>query len=100
MPPISLYCNRTFGRWRLPSSMTSSVPTGGSSLYVSWRPASYPAGRTPDEVYATAGKQGEIGGVIEPRIHLSQAAILSRQAGPNEPQGEMAPGSLLSSFLN
>jgi hypothetical protein len=22
------------------------------------------------------------GGVIEPRIHLSQAAILSRQAGP------------------
>jgi len=29
-----------------------------------------------------AGKRGEIGGVIEPRIHLSQAAILSRQAGP------------------
>src|SRR4029077_4017608 len=29
-----------------------------------------------------AGKRGEIGGVIEPRIHLSQTAILSRQAGP------------------
>jgi transposase len=29
-----------------------------------------------------AGKRGEIGGVIEPRIHLSQAAILSRQTGP------------------
>ena len=27
-------------------------------------------------------KRKEIGGVIEPRIHLSQAAILSRQAGP------------------
>ena len=29
-----------------------------------------------------AGKRGEIGGVIEPKIHLSQAAILSRKAGP------------------
>ena len=29
-----------------------------------------------------AGKRGEIGGVIEPRIHLSQAAILSRIPGP------------------
>ena len=29
-----------------------------------------------------AGKRGEIGGVIEPRIHLSQAAILFRKAGP------------------
>jgi hypothetical protein len=29
-----------------------------------------------------AGKRGEIGGVTEPRIHLSQAAILSRKAGP------------------
>src|SRR5256885_3024145 len=28
------------------------------------------------------GKRGEIGGVIEPRIHLSQAAELSRKAGP------------------
>ena len=28
-----------------------------------------------------AGKRGEIGGVTEPRIHLSQAAILSRKAG-------------------
>src|SRR6266581_5794275 len=29
-----------------------------------------------------AGKRGEIGGVIEPRIHLSQAAKLSRNPGP------------------
>ena len=29
-----------------------------------------------------AGNRGEIGGVIEPRIDLSQAAILSRKAGP------------------
>src|SRR5437870_11250603 len=29
-----------------------------------------------------AGKRGEIGGVIEPRIHLSQAADMSRKAGP------------------
>src|SRR5208282_2896689 len=29
-----------------------------------------------------ASKRGEIGGIIEPRIYLSQAAILSRQAGP------------------
>jgi hypothetical protein len=29
-----------------------------------------------------AGKRGEIGGVIEHRIHLSQPAILSRKAGP------------------
>src|ERR1700722_18145308 len=28
-----------------------------------------------------AGKPGEIGGVIEPRIHLSQAAILFRKTG-------------------
>ena len=29
-----------------------------------------------------AGKRGEIGGVIKPRIHLSQAAKLSRKPGP------------------
>jgi putative transposase len=29
-----------------------------------------------------ADKRGEIGGVIQPRIHLSQAAILSRRPGP------------------
>ncbi|MGB6937682.1 MAG: hypothetical protein WBE14_13525, partial [Xanthobacteraceae bacterium] len=29
-----------------------------------------------------AGNRGEIGGVIEPRIHLSQAAILFRKTGP------------------
>jgi putative transposase len=29
-----------------------------------------------------AGKRGEIGGVIQHRIHLSQAAILSRKPGP------------------
>src|SRR6266581_3318302 len=32
-----------------------------------------------------AGKRGEIGGVIEPRIHLSQAAKLSRNPGPPLP---------------
>jgi Transposase len=29
-----------------------------------------------------AGNRGEIGGVIQPRIHLSQAAKLSHKAGP------------------
>src|SRR3974390_440773 len=29
-----------------------------------------------------ASTRGEIGGVIKPRIHLSQAAILSRKSGP------------------
>jgi putative transposase len=45
------------------------------------RPHSVFGGRTPDEVYATRANE-ENGGVNEPRIHLSEAAILSRQAGP------------------
>ena len=39
--------------------------------------------KTPDEVYARAGKRGEVGGVIEYRESpLAQAAELSRKAGP------------------
>ena len=50
--------------------------------YNTERPHSALAGRTPDEAYAIDMERGEIGGVIKPRIHLSQAAKLSRKPGP------------------
>jgi putative transposase len=50
------------------------------AYYNADRPHSVFAGRTPDEVYATQANEEEICGVIQPS--LSQAAILSRQAGP------------------
>jgi hypothetical protein len=40
------------------------------------------AGRTPNETYAIDNGAREIGGVIEPRFHLSQAAILFHATGP------------------
>jgi transposase InsO family protein len=39
-----------------------------------------------------AGKRREIGGVIEPRIHLSQAAILFRKPGPPQFREVQSPG--------
>ena len=51
------------------------------AYYNADRPHSVFAGRG----LCYAGKRGEISGVIEPRIHLSQAAILSRQAEPPLP---------------
>jgi putative transposase len=46
------------------------------------RPHSGLAGRTPQRGLCYTGNRGETGGVIEPRIHLSQAAKLSRKPGP------------------
>src|SRR5665811_2617446 len=41
------------------------------------------AGQDARRVLCYAGKRGEIGGVINPRINLRQAATLSRHAGPH-----------------
>src|SRR5947209_7982864 len=43
-----------------------------------------------------AGKRGEIGGLIEPRIHLSQAAILSRISGPPVSPGQESQPTMRS----
>ena len=65
------------------SSSRNSVPWVFSSFVV--QRGSTPLGLRRQDARRSLcypGKPGEIGGVIEPRIYLSQAAILSRQAGP------------------
>ncbi len=64
---------------------TGSEASSGIARWIGYynadRPHSAFGGRTPDEVYATHRRE-EIGGIIQPRIHLSQAAILFRKTGP------------------
>ena len=60
-----------------------SVPWVFSSLVVQYRSA--PLGLRRQDTrrgLCYAGKRGEIGGVIKPRIHLSQSRHLSNKAGP------------------
>ena len=61
-----------------PSSDPGSCLTAGKAL----RKDSFVFRRSARRGLCYAGKRKEIGGVIEPRIHLSQAAILSHKAGP------------------